>query len=172
MGRKTKYSAQIVEKILEALRHSGSDRQAFEAAGVSRDTFYKWIRQYPDFSDALVQAKIVFRERCPEQLREKAMDALLDHLYGRVVETWTIHEIVRDGEKIIRRESTKTVKRGVPQWVIERILGKPLDELEAVKCLVDSGWLPYSVLKETTESLDEIRDRIRAVFAHLEKPEN
>ncbi len=164
MGRKTKYSAQIVEKILEALRHSGSDRQAFEAVGISRDTFYHWVRRYPDFSDALAQAKKAFRERCPEQLREKAMDALLDHLYGRVVETWTTCETVQDGEKIIHRETIKTVKRGVPQWVIERILGKPLDELEAVKCLIESGWLPYSILKETTESLDEVRDHIRGHF--------
>ena len=64
------------------------------------------------------------------------------------------------------------MKRGVPQWVIERILGKPLDELEAVKCLIESGWLPYSVLKETTESLDEIRERIQAAFAQPEKPQN
>lgn len=171
MGRKTKYTSQIVEKIVEVLRLTGSDRQAFEAARISHDTFYRWVKQYPDFSDALAQAKIDFRERCPEQLREKAMDALLDYLYGRVVETWTIHEIVRDREKIIHRESTKTVKRGVPQWVIERILGKPIDELEAVKCFVESGWLPYSVLKETTESLDEIRDRIRRAF-QSEVPQN
>ena len=154
------------------MRHSGSDRQAFEAVGVSRDTFYRWIRQYPDFSDALAQAKKAFRKRCPEQLREKAMDALLDHLYGRVEETWVSREILRDGERTIHRESIKTVKRGVPQWVIERILGKPLDELEAVKCLIESGWLPYSVLKETTESLDEIRERIQAAFAQPEKPQN
>lgn len=75
-------------------------------------------------------------------------------------------------DKVIHKEIVKKVKRGVPQCPIERVLGKSVDELEAVKCLVESGWLPSSILKETTESLDEVCDHIRAAFAQPEEPQN
>lgn len=161
MGRKTKYSAQIVEKILEALQHSGSDHVAIEAVGISEATYYRWQQEFQEFRELVAHSKQTYRERCPEQLREKAMMALLDYLYGRVEETWTSEETIIESNKVITKSSIKKVKRGVPNWVIDRILGRPVDELEAVKCLVESGWLPYSVLAATSESLDTACDRIR-----------
>lgn len=99
------------------------------------------------------------------------MSALLDYLYGRVQETWTSEETVIEGDKVITKSSIKKVKRGVPKWVIDRILGRPVEELEAVKCLVESGWLLYSVLAATSESLDTARDCIRSAF-QSEEPQN
>ena len=100
------------------------------------------------------------------------MMALLDYLYGRVEETWTSEETTIEGNKVITKFSIKKVKRGVPNWVIDRILGRPVDELEAVKCLVESGWLPYSVLAATSESLDTARDCIRRAFQSEEPQKN
>jgi hypothetical protein len=79
-----------------------------------------------------------------------------------------LRHLTLTSDKVIHKEIVKKVKRGVPQWAIERVLGKSVDELEAVKCQVESGWLPSSILKETTESLDEVCDRIRAAFAQPE----
>jgi transposase len=164
MGRKTRYSAQTVETILEAVRHSGSDRVAIEAAGVSQATFYRWQQEYEEFREGIAQAKLEYRKNCSDVLRQQAQWSFEDYLFGRVVEEWTTHETVRDGDKTIYTEVSKRVKRGVPQWAIERVLGKPLDELEAVKCLVESGWIPRHVLIVATESLDEVRDRVRQAF--------
>lgn len=168
MGRKTKHSAQIIEKIVEVLRLTGSDRQAYEVAEISEATYYRWQKEFREFRELVAQSKQRYQESCPEQLREKAMSALLDYLYGRVEETWTSEETIIEGDKIVTKSSIKSsikkVKRGVPSWVIDRILGKPLDELEAVKCLVESGWLPYSILTKTSESLNTAQNHIRKVF--------
>lgn len=170
MGRKTKLTAQITEKIVEVLRLTGSDCQAYEVAEISEATYYRWQKEFREFRELVAQSKQRYRESCPEQLREKAMSALLDYLYGRVEETWTSEETIIEGDKVVTKSSIKKVKRGVPSWVIERILGKPLDELEAVKCLVESGWLPYSILTKTSESLDTAQNHIRKVF-ESEKPQ-
>ncbi len=164
MGRKTRYSAQTVEMILDALRHSGSDRAAIEAAGVSSAAYYRWQQRYREFREGIAQAKFEYRQNCPDLLRQQAQWSFEDYLFGRVVEEWTTHETIRDGDKTIYREVSKKVRRGVPQWAIERVLGKTMDELEAVKCLVESGWSPRHVLIVATKSLDEVRDRIRKAF--------
>ncbi len=168
MGRKTRYSADVVAKILDALRHSGSDRVAIEAAGISTGTFYRWGQQYREFREGIAQAKEEYRKNCPVVLREQAYLSFEDYLYGRVEEVWTTDEIIRDDDKIIYKEVVRRVKRGVPQWAIERVLGKSVDELEAVKCLVESGWIPRHVLIVATESLDEVRDRVRKAFDRSE----
>lgn len=164
MGRKTRYSADVVAKILDALRRSGSDRVAIEAAGISSAAFYRWQQEFQEFREGIAQAKLEYRENCPDVLRQQAHWSFEDYLYGRVEEVWTTHETVRDGDKIIYKEIVKKVKRGVPQWVIERVLGKTVDELEAVKCLVESGWIPRHVLIVATESLVQVRDRVRQAF--------
>lgn len=62
MGRKTKYSAQIVERILEAVRHSGSDRVAIEAAGISEATYYRWQQEFQEFRELVASSANVPRK--------------------------------------------------------------------------------------------------------------
>lgn len=163
---KSKYTEETVEKILTTLRLTGSDRHAIASVGINKATFYDWCNRFPDFSNQVAQAKKFFREKCPEQMRERATEALLDYLYGRVEESWTSEEVIREGDKVTVKTSVKKVKRGVPPWAIDRVLGRPIDELEAIKCLIESGWLPFHILNTTTQSLEEIRDRMRAAFAN------
>ena len=55
-GRPTKYSPEVVETILEAIRRGASRRAAAGAAGVNADTLYAWMRRYPDFRDGVMMA--------------------------------------------------------------------------------------------------------------------
>lgn len=105
----------------------------------------------------VAQSKQTYRENCSEALKQQASKSFEDYLFNGVEEVWATHETIHASDKVIHKEIVKKVKRGVPQWAIERVLGKSVDELESLKCLVESGWLPYSILKETAESLDEVR---------------
>lgn len=159
----------MLETILEAVRHSGSDRAGWEAGGISEATYYRWQQEFQEFRELLAKRKQVYRLNCSEKLKLQATKSFEDYLFNGVEEVWTTHETIQSGSNTICKEIVKKVKRGVPQWAIERVLGKPVDELEAVKCLVETGWLPSSILEETSESLDELRDRFRAMFFRLEK---
>lgn len=56
MGRRSKYTPEIVEKILSVLKVTGSDKAAYLCVGINADTFYKWKTRYPEFTEALVLA--------------------------------------------------------------------------------------------------------------------
>lgn len=65
MGRKSKLTPKLVETILDLLRDGNYDMVAAQAVGISRATFYRWIRlgkdekdgEYFDFYLAVEQAK-------------------------------------------------------------------------------------------------------------------
>ncbi len=62
------------------------------------------------------------------------------------------------------KQSTKLVKRETPQWVIDRVLGQPITELEAVKNLIDSNWLKEEIVEKLTTAVDELHKKARAAF--------
>jgi ACT domain-containing protein len=138
---KGKYTPEKVETILEVLRATGSDKAVIldPEIGISRDTFYKWLKKYPDFSDQVAQAKKHYRITQPKWQRYQANQVLAKYLTEGAIETWQSEEIAYDAEGNVtgRKVITKTVKRSAPQWAIERVLGKRLDELDAMLTLME-----------------------------------
>ena len=55
-GRKSKYTPDVVQEILNAISIGGSDKDAYTAAGISKETFYQWM-QKPEFSDQILRAR-------------------------------------------------------------------------------------------------------------------
>lgn len=49
MGRPTKYSKELAEKIALELTHSTLDKVC-KNVGIHEDTYYEWLYRYPDFS--------------------------------------------------------------------------------------------------------------------------
>ena len=47
-----------LKTICELARHGLTDRQIVENIGIGRTTFYKWLREYPDFAKAIKDARI------------------------------------------------------------------------------------------------------------------
>lgn len=139
MGAKGKYNEQIVESILDAIAVTGSDAVGYQKGGISHDTFYSWIKRYPEFAEGVTRAKEEFRKSCgdgPIRLANKALD---DYLNGRVIETWECEEDAvnpRTGG-IERLHSIKRVNRGVPKWAIERVLGKPVNDIAQLREIAD-----------------------------------
>lgn len=167
-GRKTKYTPEIVEKILGVIRETGGDKEGYTSAGIHSATFYKWINEKPEFKEAIALAKLEYRESCPPVLIRQAKKAFADYLFNRVEETWTSFERgVDETGKSWSKETTKRVKRGVPQWCIERVLGKPIDLLEAVKVLVDANILPRWLVQVVTDEVSEARRGVTEAFTGI-----
>ncbi len=57
LGRKTKRTPSVEGALFLALREGCTRRAACAAAGISHDTLYAWINEFPDFSDAVTRAE-------------------------------------------------------------------------------------------------------------------
>lgn len=163
---KNKYTSERVEAILEAIRREGSDRAAWEAGSIGKTLFYEWQKKYPEFLNAVAQAKKEFRRSCPEELKRQARKSLADYIFNGAIEIWESTETIEDasGEVKLIKRSIKTVRRGTPQWAIERVLGQPISELESIKSLTESGWLQQQVLERLGTAMDKFNESAKVAF--------
>lgn len=140
-----KYRKDNIDAIVQTLTKTGDRRASWEAAGITESTFYEWMSKHSEFSERILEAEKEWQKNLPKAMKKQAQKAFEDYLFGRVVETWkTI-----DGKRIIVKE----INRGVPQWAIERALGRPGDILDAVNILVREGVLPEECLDLITTQL-------------------
>lgn len=56
-GRPSKYSPEIVKKILDALAAGNTRKASAQYAGVGENTLGDWLRRYRDFRDAVLRAE-------------------------------------------------------------------------------------------------------------------
>lgn len=56
-GRPTKRTPATEKKILKALKDGNVRSTAAALAGISKETFYNWLAEFPDFSDAIKKAE-------------------------------------------------------------------------------------------------------------------
>lgn len=57
MGRPTKYTPEVVDRILDALQLGASRTMAVQAAGISYDSFLVYLEKYPDFLERVKEAE-------------------------------------------------------------------------------------------------------------------
>lgn len=164
---KSKYSEEVAQRIFDALAATGRDEDGWKAGGISKDTFYKWINAYSDFSDGVKRCKAEWRETCPEVLVRQANKAYADYLFGRMEKVvYTKKEGIK-GDQPFEEETTQRIPVGVPRWAIERILGVKMHELDALKTLVEAGWLPRWVIQVAIDELDDVKKVLREVFTGI-----
>jgi hypothetical protein len=58
MAGKGKFCPEIVEEICKYLREGSTNKEAFLLAGISHETFYKWLKTHPEFDEATKKAEI------------------------------------------------------------------------------------------------------------------
>lgn len=59
-GRKTKYTKDVCEKIIEAAGQGAHIPGMMVAAGIaSKETWYNWIERHPEFKEAVERAKVI-----------------------------------------------------------------------------------------------------------------
>lgn len=56
-GRPGKYTPECVNKILDAIRNGNYAYRAAALAGINQDTYYRWLKMYPEFSEAVSLAE-------------------------------------------------------------------------------------------------------------------
>ena len=166
-----KYSPELADRLIGALRELGSARAAYNALGVSKYSFYDWIKRFPDFA---VRVEVAKREYFQNQDREnvdvakKIIENYLVH--GDVTEKKIIKQVIdRDGN-IVELTEKHLIRSGCPEWVIRRVLGEKMQELEAVKVLVDTDWLPESLLVDVQDSLTDFNSTIKNSFQNALNP--
>ncbi len=70
------WSAERAWAVIVELRAGHSRRRACESVGIGKTTFYRWMRERPDFHHEVVQARVA---------RIKAIDAALPPDWGAKV---------------------------------------------------------------------------------------
>lgn len=53
----SKYTKARVDTIIAAIRLGAPDHLAAKAGGICRQSFYEWIKQYPEFANAVAEAE-------------------------------------------------------------------------------------------------------------------
>lgn len=56
-GRRSKYTPETVDKLTQAIRLGATYQLACDYAGITRETFYQWMKGKADFSDAIKRAE-------------------------------------------------------------------------------------------------------------------
>ena len=92
--------------------------------------------------------------------------SLSDYLFNGAIEVWSATETLTDasGQIISVKQISKTVRRGPPQWAIDRVLGQPINELESIKALVELGWLEEQLVERLGAAMDKFTESAKAVF--------
>lgn len=172
MARKTykgvdiDYNTIVVKNLLDWIQDTGDIDLACRQTSVDRKSFDSWLKKYKDFKAKVLQAQEYYRDSLPLAQKMQARKALMDYLYGRQKKEQKIVEQYYDengnitGKKVI--EKTDSIE--VPRWAIERALGSGISELDALKLLIDSGWIDDSVIENVSQALDIATDEIRQML--------
>lgn len=109
-GAKGKYSKSIVEKIC-TLRASGehTNEAICVSVGICEDTFYKWLREKPEFTESFKKAEI----KATKNLAQIARSSLVKKIEGYDYEE-THQEGVRGNDGSITITHVKRIKKHVP----------------------------------------------------------
>lgn len=165
MTRRSKYTPELAKTIFDTIAQTGSDRAGYETAGISKDTFYQWVKKNSDFSDGISKARTEYQDICPASLVRQANKSLADYLYGRVeISIATMERWQNADGTTASKETLRKIRPGVPRWAIERVLGKPMDLLEAAKTFAAAGIIPHHLVQVTADEIRAARERIGDSF--------
>lgn len=99
-----KYCDEIVQEICDYIRDGDTQETAYEKAGIGKETFYGWMREKTDFSDAIKAAK---KEFLRNQYKD-AVQSLYKRATGYDVEEPEITYGDRDGKPYIKQKKVRT----------------------------------------------------------------
>ena len=97
MARRSKYTPDVVNRILDAISKGATYELACHYGGIAKDTFYNWLNTKPDFSDAIKNAEGSAVVKWLEQIDKAAeggtwqaaawkLERRYPHQYGRTVQ--------------------------------------------------------------------------------------
>ena len=141
-----KYCPEIVDDICTTIAAGSDIKSACKAAGISKNTFFEWMKDpnKADFHDRIAKAQAEFRRCCPDELIRLAKQRLADALQPKRTTTRRISttSITKhfDAEGNLKGYSTTAEDRELVEtlpvavWAINRVLpdGPSLDQLAQI----------------------------------------
>lgn len=168
---KSKYSEELKTAICNAIAVYGLDEAGYKAGDISCQTFYLWIKERPEFAEAVKAARSDYKNSSRDNLKRLAGKALVDYLSGNMVKvTHTKKQSLDLNNEIVELEEWRTAPCGIPQWAIARALGEGLTETEALSRLAELNLIPSWVVDCAEKILDRAREEI-ATLLRAELPE-
>jgi transposase-like protein len=111
-----KYETEAVAKIIEALL-SGSNRgEAAKAGDITRETFYQWLKTYPEFREKVESAEQLVADNMVTEVRASLYQRAVGYTFE---EKKTEYGADREGRPIIVKQSV--TKKSVPPDVAAAI---------------------------------------------------
>lgn len=92
MARKPKYTSDIAEQIVDAVRQTGSDKAAWQTARIAEGTYYRWLQEKSELRERVEAAKAEYRENAPKFFIQRSKEVLHEYLFGGHQETWASTE--------------------------------------------------------------------------------
>lgn len=110
MAPRGKYSVELVDRGVIALKETGRDCDAITVMGISHQTFYEWLGDKPEFRTAVDSAKADFVARGWPKLRQLAQTAIAIHLesVGQMEVTRTRRTTTDPDGRVTEVEEIKT----------------------------------------------------------------
>lgn len=110
-GRQPMCTPERVEKICKAIANGETQETAFRLAGISKNTYYRWLSENSDFANAVKKAKDEFSEWEMHGILEDARKSLKTLICGQEYEeTKTEYESDKNGNPRIKKQTRVTKK--------------------------------------------------------------
>jgi len=158
-----KYTPERVENIAKCLKRGASITSTCRAVGITKETFYQWIKGKPDFSDRVEKAMNVPNKKVENALFKKAAGLI------RIKEEY--YEQIKDGKNKSSAKLVKTIhKKFAPDLgaIVFYLVNKMPEEYKDIKFNKVEGGLDVNlkageVWKVLKKAMEEIRENAGAV---------
>lgn len=114
VGRKSKYTPEVVEKICSVIAQGGTDKAACQAVGLSEGQFYAWKSEKAEFSEALKKAHLQFQEWRDKECIKQAEHSLVRLINGEEYIETTTEFGLDENNKPIQKKQKQVTKRILP----------------------------------------------------------
>lgn len=174
----TRYSAEVVKLICDAIEDTGRDSDGFAAGGITKVTFYMWQREKPEFKAAVDAAKKAWNESSLPMLRKFARGGLRRTLQavaeGReIITTTTVSGVGPEGDVELETIQRKPAMVPVSQ-AFSYVMGREIDLVSWLRQGVNLEIFPRAFVEDLISDIDEVTDRVRSAvegrIAVREKP--
>jgi hypothetical protein len=169
----------VIDRIIAAIELTGKDIDGYQAGGIDRRTFSRWMRSDDDFRQRVEGAREHYQRHSLPEMRRMCIKGLSRTLKAvaeglEIVTTQTTDAInPRTGEV----ETLETITRKpamVPvSQAFQYVMGKEVDLIGWLHQGVNLGVLPLSLVESLSDDIDslhaKIRDRISGTLAPAEK---
>jgi hypothetical protein len=158
---------EVIDAIIGAIEESGRDIAGYQAGGINRRTFYRWIQDDESFRSRVEKARRHYKDHSLPEMRKMCVKGLSRTLKAvseglEIVTSQTTDAInPRTGEV----HTLETIHRKPAMVPISQafayVMGKDLDLIAWLSQGVVLGILPSSLVDSMIDDIDAVMSRIR-----------